>query len=73
MWQIVCFFVALILLLVGIWLFANAASASDPTTQSQKKTWAFVVLIFGFFLLLLAAACPMKGQGYKSMKSMGSM
>lgn len=57
MWQIAVFFIGIILLLVGLFLFSAAMTTVDPVSASQKKTWSFVVIIIGFFLLFLAAAC----------------
>lgn len=56
MWGVVCFFIGIILLLVGLWLFSASVTTIDPVSASQKKTWAVVLLIIGFFLLFLAAA-----------------
>lgn len=66
MWSYICFFVGIILLLIGIWLFSAAMTTLDPVSASQKKTWSFVTIIVGFFLLFLAAAChdSMKGVKY---------
>lgn len=56
MWIAIAYFIGIILLLVGLWLFAASTTTVDPVSASQKKTWSVVLLIIGFFLILLSAA-----------------
>jgi len=57
MLHLVAYFIGIILLLIGIWLITVAYNTIDPSSASQKKTWAVVVLVIGFFLILVAASC----------------
>lgn len=58
MWKAVCFFLGIILILLGLWLYSTAFGLQfgDPS-NGQKRVWAFVSIIIGFFLLLLCASC----------------
>ena len=57
MLKAVCFFLGLILLLLGLWIYSTSLNLlQDDPTNSQKRLWAFVAIIVGFFLLVLCAA-----------------